>query len=225
MTTGLTATGLLISSGGVRLVGDLVTVPGAAGTVVFAHGSGSSRLSPRNRHVAERLREGGLSTVLVDLLGRGRGGGGRGDAPPALRRGPPRGRLTDVVAWSRRYAGGGGLGLFGASTGAAAALAVAALHPERVDAVVCRSGRPDLVSELLAEVGAPTLLVVGGADTAVLEINRRHSSSSTARAVCASSPGPRTCSPGPVRSTPWPPPPETGSSLIPGARAIPTKET
>jgi len=173
VTAGLTATGVLIPSGGVRLVGDLVTVPGAAGTVVFAHGSGSGRLSPRNRHVARLLREGGLSTVLVDLL----------DAAEAAEDVVTRrlrfdvallvDRLADVVDWSRRHAGGGGLGLFGASTGAAAALALAALHPERVDSVVCRGGRPDLVPELLAEVRAPTLLVVGGADTAVLEINQR----------------------------------------------------
>jgi putative phosphoribosyl transferase len=173
VTTGLTATGVLIPSGGARLVGDLVAVPGAAGTVVFAHGSGSSRLSPRNRHVAERLREGGLSTVLVDLLDAAEAAEDvvtrrlRFDVPLLVD------RLTDVVDWSRRHAGAGGLGLFGASTGAAAALAMAALHPARVDAVVCRGGRPDLVSELLAEVRAPTLLVVGGDDPAVLDINRR----------------------------------------------------
>jgi pimeloyl-ACP methyl ester carboxylesterase len=172
VTAGLTATGVLIPSGGVRLVGDLVAVPGAAGTVVFAHGSGSSRLSPRNRHVAGRLREGGLSTVLVDLLDAAEAAEDvvtrrlRFDVPLLVD------RLTDVVDWSRRHAGAGGLGLFGASTGAAAALAMAALHPERVDAVVCRGGRPDLAAELLGEVRAPTLLVVGGDDAAVLDLNR-----------------------------------------------------
>ncbi len=161
-----------IPADGVRLTGDLATPKAALGTVVFAHGSGSSRLSPRNRHVAEVLQSAGLATLLVDLLTPDEEAEDaitrrlRFDIPLLV------GRLVDVVEWTRsRSPDALPIGLFGASTGAAAALAVAALRPETVDVVVSRGGRPDLVADLLSEVRAPTLLIVGGDDAPVIHLN------------------------------------------------------
>jgi putative phosphoribosyl transferase len=156
--------------GAPALPGSFVAVPQPLGAVVFAHGSGSSRHSPRNRRVAEALRERSLCTLLLDLLG----------AEEAEDR-----RLVfdiDLLAervgmaldWLVARPGAGHLriGLFGASTGAAAALQAAARRPGQVAAVVSRGGRPDLAGPHLARVRAPTLLVVGGADTEVLALNR-----------------------------------------------------
>jgi putative phosphoribosyl transferase len=164
-----------IVAGQARLVGDLEVPENASGMVVFAHGSGSSRFSPRNREVAEALRRRGLATLLMDLLTPEedeedqRTAQLRFDIPLLAER---------LVAAIDRIGGEPGVadlpvGLFGASTGAAAALIAAADRPGDVAAVVSRGGRPDLAGDRLAQVGAPTLLIVGGADTEVLELNRR----------------------------------------------------
>ena len=152
------------------LPGELCTPPDAAALVLFVHGSGSSRLSERNRRVAGVLQGHGQATLLFDLLT---------DAEAADRRnvfdiellGE---RVEEALTWVEGYAGTAGLpvGLFGASTGAAAALIAAAARPSRVAAVVSRGGRPDLAAAALARVEAPTLLIVGGADVDVLELNR-----------------------------------------------------
>jgi putative phosphoribosyl transferase len=164
-----------ISSGSATLEGDLAAPPDARGVVLFAHGSGSSRHSPRNRHVAGVLRQAGLATLLIDLLTAAEE---REDA----RRGHLRfdigflaARLTAAMDWLSGDAVTARvpLGCFGASTGAAAALTAAVLRPERVVAVVSRGGRPDLAGDALPQVRAPTLLIVGGADVPVIEMNRR----------------------------------------------------
>ena len=140
------------------------------GLVVFAHGSGSSRLSPRNRFVADSLNRRGLATLLFDLLTDDESADRANvfDIPLLAQ------RLGEALDWQ---AGIGDLahlptGLFGASTGAAAALVAAAAAPERVAAVVSRGGRPDLAADALPLVRAPTLLIVGGHDEEVLELNR-----------------------------------------------------
>jgi dienelactone hydrolase len=159
---------------GGRTLSATVTVPdGAHGSVLFAHGSGSSRHSPRNRMVAQRLNDAGYATVLLDLLtaeeeaGEMAGREGRFDIPLLA------GRLVAAVDWmgAQRAVFPVALGLFGASTGAAAALHVAARRPDVVRAVVSRGGRPDLAGEALTEVTAPVLLIVGGEDSPVVEMN------------------------------------------------------
>ncbi|HZF91082.1 dienelactone hydrolase family protein [Streptomyces sp.] len=159
---------------GVALAGDL-TVPGGENpaVVLFAHGSGSSRHSPRNRAVAGRLNGAGLGTLLLDLLSEGEE---RDDALTARHRfdiGLLARRLVDAIDWLERQRATEDLpvGLFGASTGAAAALVAAAERPRRVYAVVSRGGRPDLAGDVLPRVGAPVLLIVGGADEMVLGLN------------------------------------------------------
>jgi len=145
--------------------------PGA-GVVVFAHGSGSSRFSPRNRFVAEALRQVGLGTLLLDLLRPDEAEDRRKvfDIPLLAR------RLMDGTDWLASPAGAGGavpVGYFGASTGAGAALVAAALYHDPVRAVVSRGGRPDLAGpESLSRVDAPTLLIVGSHDQDVLALNR-----------------------------------------------------
>jgi putative phosphoribosyl transferase len=149
--------------------GDLVVPDGALGAVLFAHGSGSSRHSPRNRAVAEALQDAGLATLLVDLLTE------REDARRATRFDIMLlvERLDAALAWLRDAHPDLRVGLFGASTGAAAALGVAARRPGDVAAVVSRGGRPDLTPpDLLPAVRAPTLLVVGERDEQVLALNR-----------------------------------------------------
>ncbi|KQY95121.1 erythromycin esterase [Caulobacter sp. Root1455] len=153
------------------LSGDLQVPDGARGIVVFAHGSGSSRLSPRNRAVADALNAGGMATLLFDLLGETEAADRRKVFDIDLLAE----RLVQATTWiaaqpdlSRLP-----LGLFGASTGAAAALVAAAKLGERVRAVVSRGGRPDLAGAALARVSAPTLLIVGGADHQVIELNRQ----------------------------------------------------
>jgi dienelactone hydrolase len=139
--------------------------------VLFAHGSGSSRLSPRNREVAHALEQAGHGTLLFDLLTDAEARDRRRvfDIPLLA------GRVGEAIAWcdDQPELRGRPLGLFGASTGAAAALVAAADAPERVAAVVSRGGRPDLAMARLPAVRAPTLLVVGGADTEVLALNRQ----------------------------------------------------
>jgi dienelactone hydrolase len=159
---------------GVVLEGSLAIPTGARGAVLFAHGSGSSRHSPRNRYVAEVLQQAGLATLLLDLLSAEEG---RLDARTAAFRFDIdllAGRLAAATDWlgGRPEGSGLGLGYFGASTGAAAALRAAAVRPGVVRAVVSRGGRPDLAGPALARVVAPTLLIVGGLDEPVFELNR-----------------------------------------------------
>ncbi len=162
---------------GVRLRGDLEVPPEAAGLVVFAHGSGSSRLSPRNRAVARRLRAAGLGTLLVDLLAAEE----EGRRDPVFDIDLLARRLEAVVRWARARAAARGLpiGLFGASTGAAAALRAAAALGD-IPAVVSRGGRPDLAADVLPEVRAATLLIVGSRDREVLALNERAAALMTA---------------------------------------------
>jgi dienelactone hydrolase len=168
-----TATEVTIPVGDAALVGSLVVPEQARGLVVFAHGSGSSRHSPRNRRVASVLHGARIGTLLLDLLTvaeddvDGLAGEHRFDIDLLAR------RLIDAIGWLRSGPFAAlPVGLFGASTGAAAALVAAAERPE-ARAVVSRGGRPDLAGSALRRVRAPTLLIVGGADTQVLELNRR----------------------------------------------------
>lgn len=157
------------------LEGSLALPPGATGVVAFAHGSGSSRHSPRNRYVAGELQRAGLGTLLFDLLTA------REEAIDAQTRhlrfdiGLLASRLLAATDWLLREASTGGLriGYFGASTGAAAALVAAARRSGAVAAVVSRGGRPDLAGDALPEVQAPTLLIVGGDDDIVIDLNRQ----------------------------------------------------
>ncbi len=164
-----------LPAGPVTLEGNLVVPPDAKGIVVFAHGSGSSRFSPRNRFVARVLQEGGLATLLFDLLTAEEERIDqvtrqlRFDIPLLAK------RLVAVARWCAQQPTIGelGLGLFGSSTGAAAALIAAAELPDLVRAVVSRGGRPDLAGPALPKVKAPTLLIVGGRDTPVIELNEQ----------------------------------------------------
>src|SRR5438128_3432558 len=159
-----------IAAGRAVLEGNLVIPQGARGVVLFAHGSGSSRFSRRNRYVAQQLSRSGLATLLIDLLTRQeemvdqQTAQYRFDVPMLA------GRLVNAIDWleheqdTRELA----VGLFGASTGAGAALIAAAERPSRVGAVVSRGGRPDLATDALPRVSAPTLLIVGGEDDEVI---------------------------------------------------------
>jgi pimeloyl-ACP methyl ester carboxylesterase len=154
--------------------GDLIVPDGAQGIVVFAHGSGSSRRSRRNRQVANRLTELKLATLLVDLLTEGEDVLDQTTREPRFDIELLARRLalaTDDVA-GRPSTAALPLGYFGASTGAAAALVAASEDRDRVRAVVCRGGRPDLAGAALPAVTAPTLLIVGGRDRIVLDLNR-----------------------------------------------------
>ena len=159
-----------IPVGAVELVGTLTVPVGASAIVVFAHGSGSSRHSPRNRYVAQVLHDVGLATLLFDLLT----GAEETDRANVFDVDLLGTRLVAVTAWLRERADTGDLavGYFGASTGAAAALWGAAEVGASVGAVVARGGRPDLAAARLSEVVAPTLLIVGGDDDVVLALNR-----------------------------------------------------
>jgi putative phosphoribosyl transferase len=160
--------------GGIAVQADLTVPTACRGAVVFAHGSGSSRRSERNRRVANRLQSSGLATLLLDLLTDEeevidqRSAQLRFDIPLLAA------RLEGAIEWLRREPRTSELavGAFGASTGAAAALVAAARRPDDVAAVVSRGGRPDLAGPLLGAVRAPTLLIVGGADAQVLALNR-----------------------------------------------------
>jgi dienelactone hydrolase len=149
----------------------ILGVPAAAkGIVLFAHGSGSGRFSPRNNFVAQALRQSGLATLLFDLLTSEEADDRRNVFDIKLLSE----RLLTAAAWARQDPETAGLpiGYFGASTGAAAALVAAAAERSRVAAVVSRGGRPDLAGPALAAVKAPTLLIVGGNDDVVLDLNR-----------------------------------------------------
>ncbi|MGH2704512.1 MAG: dienelactone hydrolase family protein [Actinomycetota bacterium] len=165
---------VLIPAGAVDVAGDLHVPAGSAGMVVFAHGSGSSRHSPRNRSVATVLQEAGLATLLMDLLTEDEEAADRRTGHLRFDIGLLADRLADAARWleGRAKTAGLPLGFFGASTGGGAALVAAAAIPHRVSAVVSRGGRPDLAGESLPQVRAPTLLVVGERDTAVIGMNR-----------------------------------------------------
>lgn len=166
--------GVTVQAGDVVLEGDLAVPPDAKGIVVFAHGSGSSRFSSRNRYVAGVLNEGGLATLLFDLLTAEEHAIDvlsreyRFDIDLLSR------RMVATLDWlgSETAISSLPIGLFGASTGAAAALNAAAERPARVAAVVSRGGRPDLAMAALPKVESPTLLIVGGLDFQVIEMNR-----------------------------------------------------
>jgi dienelactone hydrolase len=166
---------LEIAAAGVELEADVAVPEAARGVVLFAHGSGSSRRSPRNRYVASELQSAGLATVLVDLLTAREE---QVDVRSRELRFDIRllsVRLAALTDWLAQHDGtaGLGVGLFGASTGAAAALVAAAMRPNSVQAVVSRGGRPDLAGEFLRLVRAPTLLIVGERDQTVIELNRK----------------------------------------------------
>jgi putative phosphoribosyl transferase len=164
-----------VVAGRITLEGTLAIPPDARGVVLFAHGSGSSRHSPRNRFVAEALREGGLATLLVDLLTPAE------EAVDVRTRhlrfdiGLLAERLVGAIDWLGEQVETRDLrvGLFGASTGGGAALVAAAERPDRVAAVVSRGGRPDLAGDALPSVRTPTLLIVGEWDEQVIELNEQ----------------------------------------------------
>jgi dienelactone hydrolase len=164
-----------IEAGAVVLHGDLAVPEAATGIVIFAHGSGSSRQSRRNRQVANALQQAALATLLLDLLTVD-------EEESDVRTRKLRfdidllaGRLVGAAGWVARHPHTERLpiGYFGASTGGGAALVAATEQPGTIGAVVCRGGRPDLAAEALPHVVAPTLLIVGGDDPAVLELNRQ----------------------------------------------------
>ncbi len=159
-----------VSVGPLALPGDLDLPHDAAALVLFAHGSGSSRQSARNRHVAEVLHRHHLGTLLFDLLSPDEATDRRNVFDIALLGA----RVGMALAWASNQSALSGLplGLCGASTGAAAALVAAAARPGSVAAVVSRGGRPDLAADCLARVDSPTLLIVGSADQEVLALNR-----------------------------------------------------
>jgi putative phosphoribosyl transferase len=164
-----------VAAGSVTLDGNLAIPQNAGAIVLFAHGSGSSRHSARNRYVARVLNEAKLATLLIDLLTvheeviDARTAHLRFDIDLLTE------RLVDATDWLTQFPDTKDLpiGYFGASTGAAAALAAAILRPDAVGAIVSRGGRPDLAATALARVRAPTLLIVGGEDGQVIELNRR----------------------------------------------------
>jgi putative phosphoribosyl transferase len=166
---------VVVKEAGAVLEGYLTLPTAATGVIVFAHGSGSSRHSPRNRYVADALNEGSLATLLIDLLNADeqevdlQTSQLRFDIPFLAN------RLLAITEWLRNQPQVAGLkiGYFGASTGAGAALVAAAEVPRLVQAVVLRGGRPDLAGDALGRVDAPTLAIVGGNDLVVLELNRQ----------------------------------------------------
>lgn len=163
-----------VAAGDVTIEGNLVVPEGATGIVAFAHGSGSSRFSPRNRRVAQELTDRGLATLLVDLLTAEEEAVDLETAQLRFDIGLLAERLAGATDWlagqpaTRKLR----IGYFGASTGAAAALVAAALQPKSIGAIVSRGGRPDLAEEALPRVHAPTLLIVGGHDLEVIALNR-----------------------------------------------------
>ena len=169
--TGTAQRSVQVPSGMRRLTGILAVPPRPRGVVLFAHGSGSGRHSPRNQFVARVLQEAGLATLLIDLLEEAEA--------------DDRAKVFDIELLADRLRDAAGwlseedethqlrLGVFGASTGAGAALTMAARQPDHVSAVVSRGGRPDLAMNDLPAVAAPTLLIVGGADELVLELNEK----------------------------------------------------
>ena len=164
-----------VGTGRVTLEGSIGMPAGARGVVLFAHGSGSSRHSPRNRFVAERLREAGLGTLLIDLLTEQEELIDSRTAHLRFDIGLLADRLVGSIEWLAQDTRTAALpvGLFGASTGGGAALVAAAQRPDRVAAVVSRGGRPDLAGAALPLVRTPTLLIVGGDDDVVITLNEQ----------------------------------------------------
>jgi len=171
----VTTSEIVVSTRDAALEGSLVVPPRTQGIVLFAHGSGSSRFSARNRYVAEVLNGGGLATLLFDLLTAEEHRVDEWTHEIRFDIDLLSARLTGAIDWleTREDVEHLPVGLFGASTGAAAALRAAAQRREVVAAVVSRGGRPDLVMNELCRVEAPTLLIVGGDDEEVLELNRK----------------------------------------------------
>ena len=165
---------MTVPAGPVGLAGDLTLPAGAEAVVVFAHGSGSSRHSPRNRAVAGELSDAGLATLLMDLLTADEESTDRVTGALRFDIALLAERLVSAVDWLGEQPETASLrvGLFGASTGAGAALVAAAARGQRVGAVVSRGGRPDLAGDTLRGVDAPTLLIVGGQDEPVIDLNR-----------------------------------------------------
>ena len=169
-----TSEAIRIELGSVSLEGDLHLPAAAAGLVIFAHGSGSSRFSRRNRAVAKVLEHAGFGTVLIDLLTRDEEARDERTAEYRFDIRLLGDRVIGATDWVQRRADPRHLPIasFGASTGAAAALIAAAARPSLIRAVISRGGRPDLAESALPHVQAPTLLIVGGDDTPVIEMNR-----------------------------------------------------
>ncbi len=178
---------ILVRAAGATVAGRLTIPQRPRGVVVFAHGSGSSRHSPRNRYVAEVLHSAGLATLLFDLLTPEE----ERDRANVFDIALLAERLIDVTAWlgSARDAAGLPVGYFGASTGAGAALRAAADPGADIFAVVSRGGRPDLAGASLADVTAPTLLIVGSRDEVVLDLNRQAAAAIPAECRIAVVPG------------------------------------
>ncbi|MBI2515544.1 MAG: dienelactone hydrolase family protein [Opitutae bacterium] len=168
---------------GAELTGDLVIPAGATGVVLFAHGSGSSRYSPRNQHVARMVQDAGMATILFDLLTDAEEEEDAFTNNLRFNIELLAARLVGATRWVRQLPAlqNLGIGYFGASTGAAAALVAAAELPDVIRAVVSRGGRPDLAGPALRRVSAPTLLIVGGQDHLVIQLNRE----ACARLRCA----------------------------------------
>lgn len=166
---------LRIPVGAATIDADLTLPSDASGLVLFAHGSGSSRFSPRNRHVAQVLNRAGLATVLADLLTPDEEAADERTRHLRFDIGLLAQRLGGATDWLGQHMQTARLaiGYFGASTGAGAALVAAAQHPDAVRAVVSRGGRPDLAGEALGQVCAPTLLIVGGNDVPVIGLNEQ----------------------------------------------------
>jgi putative phosphoribosyl transferase len=178
---------VVVTAGAVQLAGHLTVPEGASGLVIFAHGSGSSRHSPRNQFVADVLNQAGLGTLLFDLLTVEE----EADRSNVFDVELLAGRLVEVTGWlaARPEARGARVGYFGASTGAAAALWAATEPGVDVAAVVSRGGRPDLAAPRLSEVRAPTLLIVGGHDFVVLDLNQQAQAQLTCESELAVEPG------------------------------------
>jgi dienelactone hydrolase len=168
------AAAVQIRAGRALIDGDLTTPTKAAGLVVFAHGSGSSRFSRRNRSVAQILQGGGYATLLLDLLTRDEDLVDEQTREYRFDVDRLGNRVVAAIDWAAGHPSVAGLPIacFGASTGAAAALIAAAERPAGVRAVISRGGRPDLAGDALPEVQAPTLLIVGGHDDVVIDLNR-----------------------------------------------------
>ncbi len=171
MLTTLTEQQIKIPASGITMEGTLVLPPGARTAVIFAHGSGSSRHSPRNRFVASALQEAGIGTLLFDLLTREEDTVYENRFNIELLTD----RLKAATRWFREQPQASGLtiGYFGASTGTASALRAAADLGSAIGAVVSRGGRPDMAEQALIKIKAPVLLIVGGSDPVVLDLNRR----------------------------------------------------
>lgn len=171
---GVTEHEVHVQAGRVSLPGNLALTEDGQGLVLFAHGSGSTRFSPRNRYVARTLQEAGISTLLFDLLTDEEEAIDLRTAELRFNISLLAQRVAGAVDWIRENPTTAGLaiGCFGASTGAAAALVAAAERPEAVGAVVSRGGRPDLAGPVLPHVKAPTLLIVGGNDVPVIGMNQ-----------------------------------------------------